>query len=177
MCSRNTGELMIQIIKGLPDNVVGIVAKGRVTNEDCKKMIKPAVEQSLKRHPKIRLYYEISCRFPGAAWENLEIGVGDVPQWERIAVVSDVGWLRHTLTALRFLIPSEITLFPASRAPEALAWITTESNAAGLARGPAAQRWNTWPFEQSARPLHQIATADFKPTRLSDPPKTSIVIG
>ena len=30
---------MIQIVEGLPDNVVGIVAKGRVTNEDCNKIL------------------------------------------------------------------------------------------------------------------------------------------
>ena len=60
---------MIQIVEGLPDNVVGIVAKGRVTNEDCNKILKPLMETSLKRHDKVRLYYEIGCRFPGAAWE------------------------------------------------------------------------------------------------------------
>jgi hypothetical protein len=57
---------MIQIVEGLPDNVVGIVAKGRVTNEDCNKILKPLMETSLKRHDKVRLYYEIGCRFPGA---------------------------------------------------------------------------------------------------------------
>ena len=63
---------MIQIVEGLPDNVVGIVAKGRVTNEDCNKVLKPLVQRSLMRHDKVRLYYEIGCRFPGAAWEDLK---------------------------------------------------------------------------------------------------------
>ena len=27
-------ELMIQVVEGLPDNIVGIVAKGRLTNDD-----------------------------------------------------------------------------------------------------------------------------------------------
>ena len=34
---------MIQIIDGLPDNVVGIVARGRVTVEDCDKVRKPVM--------------------------------------------------------------------------------------------------------------------------------------
>jgi len=46
---------MMQVVKGLPDNVVGIVAKGRVTKEDCNKILKPLVETSLKRHDKVRL--------------------------------------------------------------------------------------------------------------------------
>ena len=102
---------MIRIVEGLPDNVVGIVAKGRVTNEDCNKVLKPLMESSLKRHDKVRLYYEIGCRFPGAAWEDLDIGIERMPQWERVAIVTDVGWIRHTVNVLRFLIPGEIRVF------------------------------------------------------------------
>ena len=115
---------MIQIIEGLPDNVVGIVAKGRVTNEDCNKILKALMETSLKRHDKVRLYYEIGCRFPGAAWEDLRIGLEHIPQWERVAVVTDVGWVRHTVNALRFLIASDVRVFTSFQAPEGRAWIT-----------------------------------------------------
>jgi len=114
---------MIQIIEGLPDNVVGIVAKGRVTNEDCNKILKPLMETSLKRHDKVRLYYEIGSRIPGAKWDDLRLGVGPLPQWERVAVVTDVGWVRHTVKALRFLIGSEIRVFTTSEAGDGLAWI------------------------------------------------------
>ena len=116
---------MIQIVEGLPDNVVGIIAKGRVTNSDCDKILKPAMESTLKRHDKVRLYYEIGCRFPGAAWEDLRIGIEHIPQWERIAVVTDVGWVRHTVNALRFLMASEVRVFTSFQAPEGRAWITS----------------------------------------------------
>ncbi len=116
---------MIEIIDGLPDNVVGIIAKGRVTNSDCDKILKPAMESTLKRHDKVRLYYEIGCRFPGAAWEDLRIGIEHIPQWERVAVVTDVGWVRHTVNALRFLIASEVRVFTSFQASEGRAWITS----------------------------------------------------
>ena len=116
---------MIQMVEGLPDNVVGIIAKGRVTNNDCDKILKPAMESTLKRHDKVRLYYEIGCRFPGAAWEDLRIGLEHIPQWERVAVVTDVGWVRHTVNALRFLIASDIRVFTSFQAPEGRAWITS----------------------------------------------------
>ena len=114
---------MIEIVEGLPDNVVGIVAKGRVTNEDCTKILRPLMETSLKRHDKVRLYYEIGSRIPGAKWDDLRLGVGPLPQWERVAVVTDVGWVRHTVKALRFLIGSEIRVFTTSEAGDGLAWI------------------------------------------------------
>ena len=131
---------MIQIVEGLPDNVVGILAKGRVTNEDCRKVLKPAMEHSLSRHDKIRLYYEIGSRFPGAAWDDLRIGVKHMPQWERIAIVTDVGWVRHTVNALRFLIPGEVRVFTSNEAYEGCAWISAPSiePASPVAERPAA---------------------------------------
>ena len=112
---------MLQLVEGLPDNVV---AKGGVTNEDCNKVLKPLMVSSLKRHDKVRLYYEIGCRFPGAAWEDLDIGIEHMPQWERVAIVTDVGWVRHTVNALRFLIASDVRVFTSFQAPEGRAWIT-----------------------------------------------------
>ena len=93
---------MIQIIEGLPDNVVGIVAKGRVTNEDCDKILKPLMETSLKRHDKVRLYYEIGCRFPGAAWEDLPQRLGTPnSQWRRFDRWAKAGRWDPILAALR----------------------------------------------------------------------------
>ena len=116
---------MIQIVDGLPDNVVGIVATGRVTNRECREVLRPLMQSSLSRHDKLRLYYEIDCRFPGAAWEDLRIGLEHIPQWERVAVVTDVGWVRHTVNALRFLIASDVRVFTSFQAPEGRAWITS----------------------------------------------------
>ena len=131
---------MFQIIDGLPDNVVGIIAKGRVTNSDCDKVLKPAMESTLKRHDKVRLYYQIGCRFPGAAWENLRLGIEPIPQWERVAIVTDVGWVRHTVNALRFLIPGEVRVFTSNEAYEGCAWISAPSIelASPVAERPAA---------------------------------------
>jgi hypothetical protein len=113
---------MIRVIDGLPDNVVGIVAKGRVTADECAKILKPVMQTSLKRD-KVRLYYEIGSRVPGARWDELKLGVERLPQWERVAVVTDVGWVRHTVKALRFLIGREIRVYTTSEAGDGLAWI------------------------------------------------------
>jgi hypothetical protein len=116
---------MIELIKELPDNVVGIVARGRVTNEECDNILKPAMERSLKRHGKVRLYYEIGSRFPGAGWADLDLAIDHLPQWERIAIVSDTGWVRHTVNALRFMIASEVRVFTMLEAEEGRAWIAS----------------------------------------------------
>jgi hypothetical protein len=123
------GRLMIEIIKELPDNVVGIVARGRVTNEECDNVLRPAMEASLKRHRKIRLYYEVGSRFPGAGWADLDLAIDHLPQWERVAVVTNTGWVRQTVNALRFLIASEIRVFTMLEAEEGRAWIAASGDA------------------------------------------------
>ena len=115
---------MIGIIGGLPDNVVAFTATGRVTGADCAEILVPAVARARKRHDKLRLYYELECRFPGAAWEDLDIAPLQLQPWERVALVTDVSWVRHTVKALRFLIPADIRVYPTAQADEGRGWIT-----------------------------------------------------
>ena len=133
---------MIEIIEGLPNNVVGIAVTGRVTKQDCYDVLIPAVEESLKRHDNLRLYYELNSRFPGAAWDDLNVGIEYVPPCERVAIVTDVGWIRYTVKALRFLIPGEIRVFATIQASEGRAWITAaaRSPASAEAFAPARRR-------------------------------------
>ena len=112
----------MELIDGLPDNVVGIVVTRKVTKKDYDEVLIPALKRSLKRHAKIRLYYELGCRFPGASWEDLP--VEHPAPWERVALVTDVGWIRHTVNALRFVIPGEIRVFSGVQAGEGRAWIS-----------------------------------------------------
>jgi hypothetical protein len=114
---------MLELIEGLPGNVVGIAVSGRLTMQDCQDVLVPAMQKSLKRHDKIRLYYELNSRFPGAAWDELDLGLEHASRCERVAIVTDIGWVRLTVKALRFLIPSEIRVFPTDQANEGRAWI------------------------------------------------------
>ena len=155
---------MIEMIKELPDNVVGIVAKGRVTNDECDSILKPAMEHSLKRHGKIRLYYEVGSRFPGAGWDDLNLAIDHLPQWERIAIVTDTGWVRHTVNALRFLIASEVRVFTMLEAEAGRAWIasplapeTAGPLAAATPRAQALQRLPHASPPRSRRPFARPA--------------------
>ena len=111
---------MIELIDHLPGNVVGIVARGRVTREECEDILRPAMDASARRHGKVRFYYEIGSRYPGAGWDPLDI---DASRLERIAIVSDAAWVPWIINALRFLIAGEVRLFTKEEAEEGLAWI------------------------------------------------------
>ena len=119
---------MIEILANFPDNVVAASARGVVSRRDYQDILVPRVELTLKRHTKIRCYYELGREFTsmeaGAMWEDFKIGVGHLSCWERVAVVTDVDWIRHAVCVFRFLMPAEVQVFAVSEAPAAREWIT-----------------------------------------------------
>lgn len=159
---------MLEFVAGLPDNVVGIVAKGRVTMKDWTGVLIPKLEKALEWHHKLRLYYEIRTRYPGAGWDELALGAGDATRWERIAIVTDTAWIRHTVNALRLLIPGDIRVFAANEIPEGLAWITSlPTERRHSASAAALRRDRTPPFQPPLQYLHRASTANSR-DRLSE---------
>jgi hypothetical protein len=118
---------MIEILRDFPETVIAVAATGRVTKKDYEEVLVPRVREALARHAKIRLYYELGGAFSGfdggALWEDLKLGVEHLTRWERVAVVTDLDWIRLAVNAFRFLVPAETRLFATAQAPEARRWI------------------------------------------------------
>jgi SpoIIAA-like len=118
---------MIDKLDGFEGNVLGYACKGRVTRQDYETVLVPAVEQALKQHDKLRFYYQIGPGFsgidPGAMWEDFKVGMGHLTHWERIAVVTDVDWIRHTFRAFSFVIPGVAKIFRVGEETKAREWI------------------------------------------------------
>ena len=121
---------MIEMLGGFPDGVVAAVAKGRVTRRDYDEVLVPAVDAAFRGRQKVRCYYELGREFSGmdagAAWEDFRIGFGHLSGWERIAVVTDVDWIRLSINVFRFLVSGEIRIFPTSEVAEARRWIAAD---------------------------------------------------
>jgi hypothetical protein len=120
--------MMLRLLEGFPDDVVAISALGRVTRRDYEETLIPCVDAALARHPKIRCYYELVGPFEGfdagAAWDDLRLGIGHFTRWERIAIVTDVEWIRGAFRVFRFLFPGDMRIFGADQVRPARAWIT-----------------------------------------------------
>jgi hypothetical protein len=118
---------MIEVVNGMPDNVVAFAATGRVTKKDYDDVLIPRIEQALGKHAKIRCYYELGPEYAGfdagAALEDAAIGIEHLLRWERVAVVTDVDWIRLATNAFRFLMPGTVRVFPVAKAVEARNWI------------------------------------------------------
>jgi hypothetical protein len=121
---------MITLLTGFPDDVLAVRCEGHVTRKDYEEVLIPAATRALQDHSKVRVYYEIAPEFAGidapAVWEDFLVGVGHLSRWERVAVVTDVGWIRQLVNAFRFLMPGALRVFAVSEAAEARRWITAD---------------------------------------------------
>jgi stage II sporulation SpoAA-like protein len=113
---------MIEMLEDFPEEVVAVVARGWVTRRDYGEVLVPAVEAAFRRGNKLRCYYELWREFlgvdAGAVWEDFWIGFGHLSGWERVAVVTDVNWIRLAINAFRLLVPGEICSFQPARRPK-----------------------------------------------------------
>ena len=118
---------MMQLISDLPTNVVGLIASGHVTADDYERVAIPAVESALKTHDRIRLIYQVPTAFdgfaPGAVWDDVKLGMGHFTAWEKIAVVTDVDWIRGSTRLFAFLMPCPVKLFTNPEVADATRWI------------------------------------------------------
>ncbi len=118
---------MIEHLKTFPGNVLAFVCHGHVSRLDYATVLIPAVDKALQTNEKVRLYYETAADFagidPSAVWEDTKVGMGHLLRWERVAVVTDEDWIKHTMKFFSFMIPGELRVFPTAQAAAAKEWI------------------------------------------------------
>ncbi len=119
---------MIKQLSNFPENILAFVCEGHVTRSDYHTVVAPAVEEALRHHKKLRLFYETAPVFEGmdagAMWEDFKIGMGHFKAWEKIALVSDVDWIKNAAKFSGFLTPAEVKIFPTAHAAQAREWVS-----------------------------------------------------
>jgi len=119
---------MIEKIPNLPNNVLGFTAKGTVTANDYESVIIPAVEELFSRQSRIRFLYHLGedfTRFEAAAmWDDTKLGLKHFTGWERMAVVSDIQWVRTAIKIFGLGIPGHVRVFHNSELAKAIQWIS-----------------------------------------------------
>lgn len=120
---------MIEMLEGFPDNIVAVVARGNVTRQDYERVLIPRINAALAHFNKISCYYEIGSDFSGfdagAMWQDAQIGFEHLSRWDRVAVVTDVEWIKTAMRFFSILVPGHYRYFSMGQAAEARKWIAT----------------------------------------------------
>jgi len=118
---------MIELIEDIPANVLGFVASGEVTASDYETVLIPAVESRLISHKKVRLFYHLAPTFSGftsgAMWDDAKLAFGHRKSWQKVAIVTDVDWIKSASSIFKFAIPCPLKVFCNSAYAEALVWV------------------------------------------------------
>jgi hypothetical protein len=123
------GFRMLEKLTDLPDTVLGFKAAGEVTGDDYRNVLMPAVEGVLRGGHQVRLLYvlgeEVTGFSAGAAWQDTKLGMGHYSRWDKVAVVSDKEWLRHSVDIFGYLIPGEVKAFTPAEEAQARTWVSS----------------------------------------------------
>ena len=117
---------MIKIIQNMPPGTIGIDAVGKVTEDDYRDMLLPAVRDALERND-LRLLYVLGKEFDsysaGALWADTKLFAQHPKGWKKVAIVSDADWLENSVKAIGWLMPGEIKVFETDEIDEAKEWL------------------------------------------------------
>ena len=119
---------MLKPIEGLPDNVVGLSAAGKITGEDYETVLLPLLKEKLESHDKIAFLFQLGPDYEGykaaAAWDDAKVGLKHFADFERIAIVTNDKKIIRTIKTFGFMMPGEVRLFSNAELEEAKAWIS-----------------------------------------------------
>lgn len=117
---------MIKLLPGLPDNVVGVVAIDEFTGRDYEQL-KIAVNAAVQTVDRVRLLLQVAPGFTGhtaeMSWDEARMGVIHFTDWEKIAVVTDEGWIHGTAMLFRVFASCPLNIFSNDALAEAKAWV------------------------------------------------------
>jgi len=118
---------MFETIQGLPGNIVGLDAIGTITDEDYSAVLIPSAEKVIRENGKVRMLMRFGPDFKGyttgAMWDDSRFGLSHWGDFEKLAVVSDVAWLRNTIALFAHFIPAPLRIFSNAELEEAKVWI------------------------------------------------------
>lgn len=119
---------MVEKIPDLPDNVLGFTAKGTVTSDDYESVIIPSVDAMFARQGKVLFLYYLGEDYSGieagAVWDDTKVGLKHFAHLEKMAVVSDVEWIRWAVTIFGVAMPGHVRVFHNRDLAQAKRWIS-----------------------------------------------------
>ena len=115
---------MIEELSGVPAGVIGFEASGRIRAEDYRDVVLPALEHAAATGEVrfVIVMRDFQGMSGGAVWQDLKVGIEHLRAWKRIALVTDIAWMRDLTSLFGWMTPGEVKTFPLARRDEAIQW-------------------------------------------------------
>ena len=112
---------MIEELSDLPAGVIGFEASGRLRAEDYRDVILPALERAAAAGEVrfVIVMRDFDGMSGGALWQDLKVGIEHLRAWKRIALVTDIEWMRHLTDLFGWMTPGETKTFPLAQLDDA----------------------------------------------------------
>ncbi len=124
---------MLTMIEGLPEHVIGIKITDKLRAEDYETQLIPLVNEKLENHPKLDLLCCIEGEWKGmeagAVWQDLRLGLGRIGHWARMAIVTDIEWMKNAIKVFRLISPGELRHFGSDAYDDAREWVCERDRA------------------------------------------------
>jgi hypothetical protein len=116
---------MIELVDDVPSGVFGLRAGGLVTPQEYQTVVRPALSQWLSSAESLRVLAIIEPDFSYADgdWHTASDGVLQRPEWNRLGVVTDAGWLRLMAPVGARFVPARVRGFRSHRVHHAREWV------------------------------------------------------
>ena len=122
---------MIERVDGLPEGVIGLGASGKLTRDDYKNVLEPALKEAIDSGEARMLF--VLPDFDGLeakAWlEDVKAGLGvelrNRSAWKKFAVVTGVDWIRQAMHLFAWAMPGEMAVYDMDQLEEAKEWVAS----------------------------------------------------
>lgn len=125
---------MIERLEHLPPGIDGLRVSGTVSEQDYETVVAPLLEQAAREQRRVRLLYQVAADLQGftlaGAWADTRLGLRHLDVLERVALVSDVRWMRALTQLLGAALPCPMAAFSNAQWTEALSWLVPSGSGA-----------------------------------------------
>ena len=119
---------MIEYMSGLPEGTLGFSFQGQITADDYDHALTPALDAALAQHDRLKLLAQLGPSFEGydlgAAWADGREALRHWDGFERLALVSDLAWVRTAVAAFSLVMPCPVRVFANASLEEARRWLS-----------------------------------------------------
>ena len=118
---------MIDVSRTTTPGLLEVRMTGEITSKDYDETLTPAIEKALKQTDHLRMLAIVDKDFEkfdlGAAWADAKLGLTHWRGFDRVALVTDTGWIATSARVFGVMAPCPVQVFTLAEVEEARRWL------------------------------------------------------